>query len=99
MGMIAFYAGLFVGILFGCLISSLWAFSLARNKVGVQPDHAGGLTAVDLPGLEAGHLPSPGPHAVNFGAQGWRSPEPGLSTPRLDPPVILAVPPGQQPLA
>ena len=31
MGMIAFYAGLFVGILFGVLFSSLWAFSLARR--------------------------------------------------------------------
>jgi hypothetical protein len=48
MGMIAFYAGLFVGILFGFLFSSLWAFSLARRKVGTEPDETEGLTAVNL---------------------------------------------------
>jgi hypothetical protein len=48
MGMIAFYAGLFVGILFGFLFSSLWAFSLARRKDGALPDQAEGLTPVDL---------------------------------------------------
>ena len=48
MGMIAFYAGLFVGILFGFLFSSLWAFSLARRKVGALPDETEGLTPANL---------------------------------------------------
>ena len=30
MGMIAFYAGLLIGVLFGFLLSSLWAFSRAK---------------------------------------------------------------------
>ena len=47
MGMIAFYAGLF-GVLFGFLLSSLWAFSLARPKAGALPDPAEGLSPVDL---------------------------------------------------
>jgi hypothetical protein len=34
MGMIAFYAGLFIGILLGFLLSSLLAFSLAKPKGG-----------------------------------------------------------------
>jgi len=48
MGMIAFYAGLFIGVLFGFLLSSLWAFSLARPKAGALPDPAEGLSPVDL---------------------------------------------------
>ena len=40
MGMIAFYAGLFIGILLGFLLSSLWAFSLAKHKGGVLTDPA-----------------------------------------------------------
>jgi hypothetical protein len=48
MGMIAFYAGLFVGILFGFLFSSLLAFSLARPKAGALPDQAEGLSPADL---------------------------------------------------
>jgi hypothetical protein len=40
MGMIAFYAGLFVGILLGFLVSSLWAFSLAKHEGGVLTDPA-----------------------------------------------------------
>ena len=48
MGMIAFYAGLFVGILFGFLFSSLWAFSLARRKGGALPDQTEALTPADL---------------------------------------------------
>jgi hypothetical protein len=38
MGMIAFYAGLFIGILVGFLVSSLWAFSLVKHKGEVLPD-------------------------------------------------------------
>jgi hypothetical protein len=34
MGMIAFYAGLFIGV----LMSSLFAFSLAKHKAGSLPD-------------------------------------------------------------
>jgi hypothetical protein len=48
MGMVAFYAGLFVGILFGFLLSSLWAFSLARRKAEALPDQAEGLTPANL---------------------------------------------------
>ncbi len=40
MGMIAFYAGLFIGVLLGFLLSSLLAFSLAKTKVGVLSDQA-----------------------------------------------------------
>jgi hypothetical protein len=70
MGMIAFYAGLFVGILFGVLFSSLWAFSLARHKDGTRPDHCEGLSPVDLLELEARQSPSPGPDAVQVGVRG-----------------------------
>ena len=42
MGMIAFYAGLFIGILFGFLLASLLAFSLAKRKDGALPDQADG---------------------------------------------------------
>jgi hypothetical protein len=48
MGMIAFYAGLFIGILFGFLLSSLLAFSLAKPKAGVLSDPAEGFSQVDL---------------------------------------------------
>ena len=48
MGMIAFYAGLFIGILFGFLLSSLVAFSLAKRKDGALPDQADGYPPVDL---------------------------------------------------
>ena len=40
MGMIAFYAGLFIGILLGFLLSSLWAFSLVKHKGGALADPA-----------------------------------------------------------
>jgi hypothetical protein len=36
MGMIAFYAGLCVGMLLGFLLLSLWAFYLAKHKVQAQ---------------------------------------------------------------
>jgi len=42
MGMIAFYAGLFIGILMGFLLSSLLAFFLAANKVRDLDDQAKG---------------------------------------------------------
>ena len=48
MGMIAFYAGLFIGILFGFLLSSLVAFSLPKPKDGGLPDQADGYSPVDL---------------------------------------------------
>jgi hypothetical protein len=48
MGMIAFYAGLFIGVLFGFLLSSLLALSLAKPKAGTPPDQAEGLSPVDL---------------------------------------------------
>jgi hypothetical protein len=44
MGMIAFYAGLFIGVLLGFLLSSLLAFSLAKNKVGALPDPPGDIS-------------------------------------------------------
>ena len=47
MGMIAFYAGLFIGVLFGFLFSSLWAFSRAKPNTGEQPDPAEGYSQVD----------------------------------------------------
>ena len=37
MGMIAFYAGLCVGMLLGFLLVSLWAFYLAQHKVEARP--------------------------------------------------------------
>jgi hypothetical protein len=46
MGMIAFYAGLFIGILFGFLFSSLLAFSLAKPKGGALPDTVEGYSQV-----------------------------------------------------
>jgi hypothetical protein len=49
MGMIAFYAGLFIGILLGFLFSSLLAFSLAKNKVGVLSDPAESYSQADSP--------------------------------------------------
>ena len=47
MGMIAFYAGLFIGVLFGFLFSSLWAFSRAKPEAGELPDPAEGYSQVD----------------------------------------------------
>ena len=70
MGMIAFYAGLFVGILIGVLFSSLWAFSLARRTDVTQLDRAEGRSPVDFPELEARPSSSPGPDAIQVGAQG-----------------------------
>ncbi len=43
MGMIAFYAGLFVGMLLGCLLLSLLAFFLAKPKSGAVSDRAEGI--------------------------------------------------------
>ncbi|MGO8761874.1 MAG: hypothetical protein ACLQUS_07780 [Desulfobaccales bacterium] len=37
MGMIAFYAGLCVGMLLGFLLLSLWAFYLAKPKAEARP--------------------------------------------------------------
>ena len=48
MGMIAFYAGLFIGVLFGFLLSSLWTFSRAQPKAGARSDPAEGFSQVDL---------------------------------------------------
>jgi hypothetical protein len=47
MGMIAFYAGLFIGVLFGFLLSSLWAHSRAKPEDSVLPDPAEGYSQVD----------------------------------------------------
>ena len=47
MGMIAFYAGLIIGVLVGLLLSSLLAFSLARSPRGSQPNQAEGYSQVD----------------------------------------------------
>jgi hypothetical protein len=47
MGMIAFYAGLFIGVLFGFLFSSLWAFSRAKPDLRELPDSAEGYSQVD----------------------------------------------------
>jgi len=46
MGMIAFYAGLFIGILFGFLFSSL-VFHRAKPEAGKLPDAAEGYSQVD----------------------------------------------------
>ena len=48
MGMIAFYAGLFIGILFGFLLSSLLAFSLGKRKNGALPNEDDGYSPADL---------------------------------------------------
>ena len=48
MGMIAFYAGLVIGILFGFLLASLWALSLAKRTTGTLPDQADGYSPADL---------------------------------------------------
>ena len=42
MGMIAFYAGLFIGVLCGLLLSSLLAFSLAKRPRGSQSKQSEG---------------------------------------------------------
>jgi hypothetical protein len=46
MGMIAFYAGLIIGVLVGLLLSSLWAFSLAKSPRGSHPSQAEGYSQV-----------------------------------------------------
>ena len=47
MGMIAFYAGLFMGVLFGFLFSSFLVFPRAKPDAGELPDPAEGFTQVD----------------------------------------------------
>jgi len=47
-GMIAFYAGLFIGVLFGFLLASLLAFSRAQPKAGASSDPAERFSQVDL---------------------------------------------------
>jgi hypothetical protein len=47
MGMIAFYAGLFIGILFGFLFSSLLVYSRAKPATGELSDPAEGYTQAD----------------------------------------------------
>ena len=47
MGMIAFYAGLFIGILWGLLLASLWAFSLAKSPRGSQANQTEVYSQVD----------------------------------------------------
>jgi hypothetical protein len=47
MGMIAFYAGLFIGVLFGLLFSSLWAFSRAKSGDRELPNSAEGYSQID----------------------------------------------------
>jgi len=47
MGMIAFYAGLFVGMLVGFLLLSLVAFFLARPKSGALSHQAEGYSQAD----------------------------------------------------
>jgi hypothetical protein len=42
MGMVAFFAGLVVGILVGVLVLSLFAFFLARDGGGIVPPQAEG---------------------------------------------------------
>jgi hypothetical protein len=47
MGMLAFYAGLFIGILLGFLLSSLFAFFLAGSEAGKLPAPTEGYSPVD----------------------------------------------------
>jgi hypothetical protein len=47
MGMIAFYAGLFIGILFGFLFSSLLVYSRAKPDTGKLPDPVEGYSQAD----------------------------------------------------
>jgi hypothetical protein len=47
MGMIAFYAGLFIGVLFGFLFSSLLVFTRAKPDGGALPDPTDGYSQVD----------------------------------------------------
>jgi len=47
MGMIAFYAGLFIGVLFGFLFSSLLVFSRKKPDPGELPDPVEGYSQVD----------------------------------------------------
>jgi hypothetical protein len=48
MSMIAFYAGLFIGMLLGFLLLSLLAFFLAKPKAGALSDPAEGYSQVDF---------------------------------------------------
>ena len=75
MAMIAFYAGLFIGILLGLLLSSLWAFSLAGRRGGVQPDQAEGYPQKIPWSLKPGLPPSSGLSLFQVGARRRRSPE------------------------
>ena len=47
MGMIAFYAGLIIGVLCGLIFSSLLAFYLVKNPRGLQPNEPEGYSQVD----------------------------------------------------
>ena len=47
MGMIAFYAGLFIGVLFGFLFSSLLVFFRAKPEAGELPGPTKGYSQVD----------------------------------------------------
>ena len=49
MGMIAFYAGLFIGVLLGLLLSSLSVFYLTDSPGGSQPNQAEGYSQVEPP--------------------------------------------------
>jgi hypothetical protein len=47
MGMIAFYAGLIIGVLLGFLLASLVAFPLGDNQAPELPEQAEGYSQVD----------------------------------------------------
>jgi predicted lipid-binding transport protein (Tim44 family) len=47
MGMIAFYAGLFIGVLLGFLLLSLMAFFLASGQAAGTPDQTKGYSQAD----------------------------------------------------
>ena len=47
MGMIAFYAGLIIGILLGFLLASLVAFPLGDSQAPELPEQAEGYSQVD----------------------------------------------------
>lgn len=47
MGMIAFYAGLFIGVLFGFLFSYLLVYSRGKPEDGDRPNPAEGYSQVD----------------------------------------------------
>jgi hypothetical protein len=48
MGMIAFYAGLFIGVLLGALLSSLLTISRAQPKGGARSDPVEGFSQADI---------------------------------------------------